>query len=49
MPVAIDEVPWPNPAQFVVGLDIGTAHSSVTFSHLQQGSFDIDLVICILR
>ncbi|KAG8783720.1 hypothetical protein FRC12_019416, partial [Ceratobasidium sp. 428] len=36
MPVAIDEAPWSGPSQFVVAIDIGTAHSSVTFSHLQQ-------------
>ncbi|QRV90325.1 heat shock protein 70 kDa 12A [Ceratobasidium sp. AG-Ba] len=36
MPVAIDEAPWSKPSQFVVGLDIGTAHSSVTYAHLQQ-------------
>ncbi|QRV90326.1 heat shock protein 70 kDa 12A [Ceratobasidium sp. AG-Ba] len=36
MPFAIDEAPWSKPSQFVVGLDIGTTHSSVTYSHLQQ-------------
>ncbi|KAG9122434.1 hypothetical protein FRC07_001175, partial [Ceratobasidium sp. 392] len=36
MPVAIDEVPWSGASQFVVAIDVGTAHSSVTFSHLQQ-------------
>ncbi|KAG9079181.1 hypothetical protein FRC06_007898 [Ceratobasidium sp. 370] len=38
MPVAIDEAPWSGPSQFVVAIDIGTAYSSVTFSHLQQNS-----------
>ncbi|KAG8703582.1 hypothetical protein FRC08_002750 [Ceratobasidium sp. 394] len=38
MPAAIDEAPWTGPSQFVVAIDIGTAHSSVTFAHLQQNS-----------
>ncbi|KAG8687231.1 hypothetical protein FRC11_007557, partial [Ceratobasidium sp. 423] len=37
MPHAIDDVPWSGRPEFVVGLDIGTAHSSVTFSRLEPG------------
>ncbi|CAE6478213.1 unnamed protein product [Rhizoctonia solani] len=37
MPTPIDDVPWGGKPEFVVGLDIGTAHSSVTFSYLQPG------------
>ncbi|QRV90319.1 heat shock protein 70 kDa 12A [Ceratobasidium sp. AG-Ba] len=37
MPLAVDETPWCRPSRFVLGLDIGTTHSSVTYAHLQQG------------
>ncbi|QRV90341.1 heat shock protein 70 kDa 12A [Ceratobasidium sp. AG-Ba] len=36
MPFAVDDAPWSKPNQFVVALDIGTTHSSVTYAHLQN-------------
>ncbi|KEP46266.1 putative heat shock 70 kDa protein 12A [Rhizoctonia solani 123E] len=41
MPHAIDDVPWGGRHEFVVGLDIGTAHSSVTFSRLEPGKMPL--------
>ncbi|EUC56804.1 heat shock 70 kDa protein 12A, putative [Rhizoctonia solani AG-3 Rhs1AP] len=41
MPLAIDDVPWSGRREFVVGLDIGTAHSSVTFSRLEPGKMPL--------
>ncbi|KAL5634405.1 hypothetical protein ACGC1H_002459 [Rhizoctonia solani] len=41
MPHAIDDVPWAGRREFVVGLDIGTAHSSVTFSRLEPGKMPL--------
>ncbi|QRV90330.1 heat shock protein 70 kDa 12A [Ceratobasidium sp. AG-Ba] len=38
MPVAIEEAKWSKPSQFVVGIDIGTIHSSVTYAHLQENT-----------
>ncbi|KAH7325278.1 hypothetical protein B0J17DRAFT_681749 [Rhizoctonia solani] len=41
MPQAIDDIPWSGRREFVVGLDIGTAHSSVTFSRLEPGKIPL--------
>ncbi|CUA72664.1 Heat shock 70 kDa protein 12A [Homo sapiens] [Rhizoctonia solani] len=41
MPHAIDDVPWNGRREFVVGLDMGTTHSSVTFSRLEPGKMPL--------